>query len=191
MKRAAVYARVSTLDQEPENQLDELRRYVQARGWTAVEYVDHGVSGAKEKRPALDALVQDATRRKVDILVCWRLDRLGRNLRHLVTLLDELQALGVSFVSLNEGIDATTPAGRLQLHVLAALAEFERARIAERVKAGLARARKQGTRLGRPRLTRTPRSLPEGLTVRQAATVWGVSKSTAARWITSGTVPAS
>lgn len=90
-----------------------------------------------------------------------------------------------------EGIDCTTPAGRLQLHVLAALAESERARIAERVKASLARARKQGTRLGRPRLTRLPRVLPEGLTVRQAAVTWGVSKSTAARWITSGTVPAS
>ena len=188
-RRAAIYARVSTLDQEPENQLDELRRYVRARGWTATEYVDHGISGAKEKRPALDALVQDATRCKVDVLVCWRLDRLGRNLRHLVTLLDELQALGVSFVSLNEGIDATTPAGRLQLHVLAALAEFERARIAERVKAGLARARRNGTRLGRPRLTRLPAQVPLGLTVRQAADAWGVSKSTAARWITRGTIP--
>ena len=187
--RAAIYARVSTLDQEPENQLDELRRYVQARGWTPTEYVDHGISGAKEKRPALDALVKDATRRKVDVLVCWRLDRLGRNLKHLVTLLDELQALGVSFVSLNEGIDATTPAGRLQLHVLAALAEFERARIAERVRAGLARARKQGTRLGRPRLTRPPVALPRQVTVRQAAADWGVSKSTAARWITTGTIP--
>ena len=117
------------------------------------------------------------------------MDRLGRNLKHLVTLLDELQALGVSFVSLNEGIDATTPAGRLQLDVLAALAEFERARIAERVRAGLARARKQGTRLGRPRLTRPPVALPRQVTVRQAAAAWGVSKSTAARWITNGTVP--
>ena len=89
-------------------------------------------------------------RRRVDVLVCWRRPPC-RNLKHLVILLDELQALGVSFVSLNEGIDATTPAGRLQLHVLAALAEFERARIAERVQAGLARARRHGTRLGRPR----------------------------------------
>ncbi len=104
-------------------------------------------------------------------------------------MLDELQALGVSFVSLNEGIDATTPAGRLQLHVLAALAEFERARIAERVKAGLVRARRQGTRLGRPRLTRLPAQVPMSLTVRQAADAWGVSKSTAARWITRGTIP--
>ena len=125
--RAAIYARVSTLDQEPENQLAELRQYVTARGWTAVEYVDRGVSGAKERRPALDRLIRDARRRRFDVLVCWRLDRLGRSLKHLVTLLDELAALGVAFVS------CTTPAGRLQLHILAALAEFERARIAERV----------------------------------------------------------
>src|ERR1700681_4253050 len=102
--RAAIYARVSTTEQEPENQLQELRRYVEARGWPAVEYVDKGVSGAKDRRPALDALVSDAKRRKFDILICWRLDRLARNLRHLVTLLEELQSLGVAFVSLGEGI---------------------------------------------------------------------------------------
>ena len=142
--RAAIYARVSTLDQEPENQLAELRQYARARGWTTVEYVDHGVSGARERRPALDRLIGEAKRCRFEVLVCWRLDRLGRNLRHLVTLLDELQAVGVSFVSLGEGIDCTTPAGRLQLHILAALAEFERARIAERVRAGLARAALRG-----------------------------------------------
>src|ERR1700746_2924665 len=101
--RAAIYARVSTLDQEPENQLQELRRYIEARGWTAVEYVDHGVSGAKESRPALDTLFRDAKRRKFDVLVCWRLDRLGRNLRHLILLLDELNAIGIGFVTLGEG----------------------------------------------------------------------------------------
>src|ERR1700730_16079616 len=126
--KAAIYARVSTLDQQPENQLQELRRYCEARGWAATEYVDRGVSGAKDRRPALDQLLADAKRRKFDVLVCWRLDRLGRNLRHLILLLDELQALGVAFVSLAEGVDATTPAGRLQLHVLGAIAEFERAR---------------------------------------------------------------
>ena len=92
--KAAIYARVSTLDQEPENQLSELRCYADARGWMPTEYVDHGVSGAKERRPALDRLLADARRRRFDVLVCWRLDRLGRNLRHLVTLLDELAALG-------------------------------------------------------------------------------------------------
>ena len=135
--KAAIYARVSTLDQEPENQLQELRRYVEARGWTAVEYVDRGVSGAKDRRPALDQLLADAKRRRFDVLVCWRLDRLGRNLKHLITLLDDLQALGVAFVSLAEGIDATTPAGKLQMHILGAIAEFERERIVERVRAGL------------------------------------------------------
>jgi Resolvase, N terminal domain len=88
----AIYARVSTLDQEPANQLQELRRYVEARGWTAVEYVDRGVSGAKDRRPALDQLLADAKRRRFDVLVCWRLDRLGRSLKHLITLLDDLQA---------------------------------------------------------------------------------------------------
>jgi DNA invertase Pin-like site-specific DNA recombinase len=99
--RAAIYARVSTFDQEPENQLQELRRYVEARGWSAKEYVDRAVSGAKDRRPALDELVKDARRRRFDVLGCWRLDRLGRNLRHLILLLDELQAVGVAFVSLS------------------------------------------------------------------------------------------
>jgi len=113
--KAALYVRVSTLDQNTENQAIELRRYIESRGWTAVEYRDHGVSGAKERRPALDELVADAKRRKFDVLVCWRLDRLGRNLRHLVTLIDELTAVGVGFASLGEGIDTQTPAGRLQM----------------------------------------------------------------------------
>jgi putative DNA-invertase from lambdoid prophage Rac len=164
--RCAIYARVSTVDQEPENQLAELRQFATSRGWAMAEYVDRGVSGTKDSRPALDRLVADARRRKVDVLLCWRLDRLGRNLRHLVTLLDELLAVGVAFVSLNEGIDATTPAGKVQLHILAALAEFERERIRECVKAGLARARAQGARLGRPRMQ--PLTVAaSGLTVRR------------------------
>ena len=178
-QRAAIYARVSTLDQQPENQLEELRRYVQARSWTAQEYVDKGVSGAKDRRPALDRLLTDARRRKVDVVVCWRLDRLGRNLRHLITLLDELQALGVAFVSLAEGIDATTPAGKLQMHILAAIAEFERARIAERVCAGLARARAHGRRLGQKPLDIPTEDLERTahLSVRRAAAELGVPRS--------------
>ena len=186
--RAAIYARVSTFDQEPENQLAEIRRYVAARGWTAEEYVDRGISGAKDRRPALDRLLIDARRRRFDVLVVWRLDRLGRNLRHLITLLEELQALGIAFVSLNEGIDATTPAGKLQMHILGAIAEFERARIAERVKADLQRARAQGKRLGRPRKHPAAIAVPGG-SVREAASTWGVSKSTAARWIAGGRPP--
>ena len=170
---------------------EELRRYVRARGWTSQEYVDRGVSGAKDRRPALDDLVRDARRRRFDVLVCWRLDRLGRNLRHLILLLEDLQVLGVPFVSLAEGIDATTPAGKLQMHILGAIAEFERARIQERVKAGLARAKAQGVRLGRP-----VRSVPEailapvrGLPVREAAKRLGVSPTTAHRWLFQKTSP--
>ena len=147
--KVAVYARVSTHDQTAENQLLELRRYVAARGWTAVEYVDHGVSGAKDRRPALDQLVADVRRHRVQAVVCWRLDRLGRNLRHLVMLLDDWHSRGIAFVTLGEGIDTSTPAGRLVAGVLGSIAEFERARIQERVRAGLARVRAQGRRLGR------------------------------------------
>ena len=183
--RAAIYARVSTFEQEPENQLAELKRYVETRSWAAREYVDKGMSGAKDKRPALDQLVRDAKRRQFDCLVVWRLDRLGRSLRHLILLLDELTALDVKFVSLSESIDTGTPAGRLQLHLLAAIAQFERERIVERVKAGMARAKAQGKRFGRPE-----RYIPEailtpvqGLSMRQAAVKLGVAPSTAHRWL--------
>jgi DNA invertase Pin-like site-specific DNA recombinase len=185
IRRAAVCVRVSTIDQEPENQLRELRRYCEARGWEAREYVDHGVSGTRDSRPALDQLVKDAKRRRFDVLVCWKLDRLGRNLRHLILLLDELQALGIAFTTLGEGIDTSTPAGRLQVALLAAIAAFERDRIVERVHAGLARAKAQGKKLGRPE-----RVVPEsvlapvrGLPVREAAKRLGVSAATAHRWL--------
>lgn len=183
--RAALYARVSTTEQTAENQVLELRRYAEARGWTVVEYIDNGVSGSKERRPALDQLLLDGRRRRFDVLLVWRLDRLGRSLKHLIMTLDEMTALGIAFTSLNEGIDTGTPAGRLQLHLLAAIAEFERARIVERVRAGLARAKAQGKRLGRPRQQPAP-AATAGLSVRAAAAQWGVSKSTAARWITAG-----
>lgn len=182
---AVLYARVSTQDQTCENQLIELRRYCAARGWQVRrEFVDTGISGSKDRRPALDDLLRDARRRRFDVLVCWRLDRLGRSLRHLVMTLEELQALGIGFVSLGEGIDMSTPAGRLQLHILAALAEFERSRIQERVRAGLARVRAQGKRLGRP-----PEPIPldklatvAGLSIREAARKLHVSRSTVHRW---------
>jgi DNA invertase Pin-like site-specific DNA recombinase len=163
----------------------ELREYCGRRGWDVREYVDQGVSGSKDRRPALDQMTADARRRRFDVLICWRLDRLGRNLRHLVTLVDELTTLGICFVSLNEGIDLGTPAGKLQFHVLAALSEFERARIVERVRSGMARARGQGKRFGRPL-----REVPEetvapvrGLSVREAAKRLGVSPATAHRWL--------
>src|SRR5439155_23202668 len=105
--RSAIYARVSTFDQEPENQLAELRRYAAAREWTAAEYVDRGISGAKDRRPSIDRLLADARRRRVDVVVCWRLDRLGRNLRHLITQLDELQAHGRAYGPLGTESDGT------------------------------------------------------------------------------------
>ena len=182
--KAAIYARVSTVEQNCDNQLIELRRYVQARGWTAREYVDRGISGGSERRPALDVLIRDARRRRFDVLLCWRLDRLGRNLRHLILLLDDLHVMGVAFVSLAEGIDATTPAGRLQLHVLGAIAEFERSRVAERVKAGLARAKAHGRRLGRPLATVPVERVVSvsHLSTPAAARTLKVSLSTMKRW---------
>jgi DNA invertase Pin-like site-specific DNA recombinase len=182
--KAALYCRVSTFEQTTENQRLELGRYCEARGWTATEYLDEGVSGSKESRPALDRLLTDARRHRFDTLIVWRLDRLGRNLRHLILLLDELSALGVAFVSLNEGIDTTTPAGRLQLHLLGAVAEYERGVIAERVKLGMARAKAQGKPVGRPRRAVTDIHLAAvaHLPVRQAALALGVSKSFVANW---------
>src|SRR5262249_44591841 len=107
--RAAIYARVSTFDQEPENQLQELRRYVEARGCSAIEFVDRGVSGAKDRRPALEQMIADAKRRRFDIVVSWRLDRLGPNLKHLITLLDELQGLASRSSALLRGSTRQRP----------------------------------------------------------------------------------
>lgn len=152
--RAALYARVSQPDkaQDPDLQLRDLRTYVTARKWKiAREYVDHGVSGARDGRPALDALLADCRKRKVDVIVVWRLDRFGRSLKHLVNTLDELRALGIAFCSYHENLDFTTATGQLMFHLLAAFAQFERELIRERVKAGLANARAKGKVLGRPR----------------------------------------
>ena len=177
--RAAVYVRVSTLDQHAANQLPELHKYVADRGWEAQEFVDHGVSGAKDSRPALNKLLADARRRRFDVIVVWSLDRLGRSLKHLVGLPDDLQAMGIGIISLREGLDWTTPSGRLQAQLLAMIAEFERARLRERVLAGLARARRKGRRLGRPPRQVTARDLAQvtGLSVRAAARELKVSPS--------------
>jgi DNA invertase Pin-like site-specific DNA recombinase len=177
--RAALYVRVSTLDQNLDNQLDDLRKYVAQRVWgKATEYADKA-SGAKDNRPALDSLLKAGRRREFDVVVVWRLDRLGRSLKHLLDVLHELTALRIAFVSLNEGIDATTPAGRLQLHLLGAFAEFERARIQERVRAALARARREGKRLGRSprRITKRELEMTSGLSTRNAARELRVSPS--------------
>jgi DNA invertase Pin-like site-specific DNA recombinase len=128
-------------------------------------------------------MLKAARRRKFDVLVCWRLDRLGRNLRHLILLLDELQSLGIDFVTLGEGLDTSTPAGRLQLHILSAIAEFERSRLQERVLAGLARAKAQGQKLGRPerKIPADQISAVRGLPVREAARRLGIPRTTLQR----------
>lgn len=184
--RVGLYARVSTTEQDVEVQLRELREYVARRGWAvAAEYVDAGVSGARTSRPALDRLMRDARQRRIDAVVVWALDRLGRSLRHLVLTLDELAALGVGFVSFTQPIDSTSPAGRLTMQVLAAVAEFERELIRERVRAGVAKARSAGKRLGRP-----PAEVDEdqvlalrdaGLSLRQIAARVGAGKGVVAR----------
>jgi DNA invertase Pin-like site-specific DNA recombinase len=182
--RVAIYARVSTHDQTTENQLLELRRYVEARGWTATaEYIDQGVSGAKDRRPALDRLTADVRRHTVEGVLTWSLDRLGRNLRHLVLLMDDWQARKVTFVTLREGIDTSTPAGRMAAGLFSVIAEFERARIKERVHAGLARARAQGKQLGR-RQSAAARHLDSCATMTSAtaALQLGVSVRTVKRW---------
>jgi DNA invertase Pin-like site-specific DNA recombinase len=179
-KRVAVYVRVSRLDQNPENQVHELRRYIQARSWDAVEFIEHGVSGSKDRRPALDRMVTDVRRKRFDAIVCWKLDRLGRSMRHLVTLLDERRALDVGFVSFGEGIDTTTPAGRLVFGIFAAVAEFERERLRERALLGLEQARRAGTRVGRPvdQQLRVRMSGVRDLSVQAAAERLGCSPTT-------------
>jgi DNA invertase Pin-like site-specific DNA recombinase len=149
-KTAALYARVSTTEQTPENQLVALRAFAAARGWHTVEHVDHGISGAKERRPALDALMTAARKRKIDVIACVRLDRLARSTHHLLTMARELEALGVDLVATDQAVDTTTPAGRLLFTVLGAIAEFERDLIRDRVMAGLERARRRETKSGRP-----------------------------------------
>lgn len=152
--RVAIYARVSTNNhgQDVGMQTRELQEYVTRRGWTvAGEYVDAGVSGAKERRPELDRLLADGHQRKFDVVLVWKLDRFARSLRHLVNALAEFEARGIAFVSLKDNLDLSTPTGRLMFQVIGAMAEFERSLIVERVKSGMRNARTKGKRIGRPR----------------------------------------
>jgi len=150
-KVAALYARVSTLDQNCEVQLEDLRRFAGKRFARYCEYTDAGVSGTERHRPQLDALMRDARKRLFDVVLVWKFDRFARSLKHLIESLDEFNALGIDFISLTEGIDTTTPAGQLLFHIVGAVAQFERDLISERVRAGLAHARAMGKHIGRPR----------------------------------------
>jgi DNA invertase Pin-like site-specific DNA recombinase len=152
--RAAIYARVSTNNgQDPSVQTRELREYCQRRGWEITgEYVDAGISGAKERRPQLDSLLAACRKRRVDAVVVYRYDRFARSLRQLVNALEEFRSLGIEFISFHEGVGTSTPNGRLVFGIFASIAEFERELIRDRVKSGIAAARSKGKRLGRPRV---------------------------------------
>jgi DNA invertase Pin-like site-specific DNA recombinase len=182
--RVAIYARVSTTNgQNPEMQLSDLREYASRRGWEVfAEYVDNGVSGAKESRPELNRLMADVHLRCFDVVLCWKVDRFGRSLKHLVNALADLDSYGVAFVSLRDNLDLSTPSGRLMFQIIGAMAEFERSLIQERVRAGLRNAKLRGKTLGRPPLTldsaRIARLRASGASIREIAAQLEVSTAT-------------
>jgi DNA invertase Pin-like site-specific DNA recombinase len=186
-KRVALYARVSTSNgqQDPEMQLRELREYAKHRELIIVgEYIDR-MTGSTDSRPAINRLMADACQRRFDAVLVWKLDRFGRSLRHLVNAIAELEALGVAFISFRDNLDLTTPSGRLMFQIVGAMAEFERALIQERVRAGLRNAKAKGKTLGRPRViidaSRIASLRSLGRSWAQITDEIGVSKGTAQR----------
>jgi len=175
--RAALYLRVSTAEQTTENQERELRAAAERMGHDVVElYVDHGVSGASDKRPAFDRLHQDATRRRFDLVMAWSVDRLGRSLQDLVAFLEHLRETRVELFLHQQGLDTTTSAGRAMFGMLSVFAEFERSIIRERVVAGMRRAKAKGKAIGRPAIPSAKR-----LAIRKAYMAGGVGLRTVAR----------
>ena len=189
-KRAFCYTRVSTDQQNTKAQEAELKHYVQRRGWVLKNIYTDKISGMKDMRPGLNGLMADCRKGIVDVVVVWKFDRFGRSLRHLVTALAEFESLGIDFVSATEGVDTTSPAGELVFQIFGAIAQFERSLIVERVRAGLAQAKRDGKHLGRPakrKLTvseintiRSERS--RGVTLRAlskrfGATLWSVHQA--------------
>ena len=187
--RVALYARVSTIGkgQDAALQLEELRAVASQRGWAVfAEYRDDGQSGSKVSRPALDQMLADCRAGKVDLVFVWKIDRLGRSLQHLLAVLDDLRGYGVGFVSLRDsGIDSTTAGGRLMLQMIGAFAEFEKAMIVERVRAGVARAQAAGKHCGRPRreldLRAAQRLLQQNVSIRELAEILHFPRSTLRR----------
>jgi len=182
-KRAALYVRVSTGSQSTKAQESELKAYAENRGRAVNEIYSDKISGAKDSRPALQELMRACRQRKVDVVLVWKFDRFARSLRHLVSALDEFKKLKVDFISATEGVDTTVPSGELVFQIFGAIAQFERALISERVKAGIAEARRNGRQLGRPPIKtlseaevakiRTARR--KGVTLRKLATQFGAS----------------
>ncbi len=192
--RVALYARCSTSDQSVDLQLDGLRDYAKVRGFTVGDdYIDEAQSGGNARRPGLDQLLDDAHRRRVDAVVVWKLDRLGRSLHHLLTVAGEFEALGVDLIVLDDGIDTTTPAGKLFFQIRGDFAEYERALIRERTIAGVAAAKRRGKRLGRPRvhvpLAQAQSLLDQGLSVTSVAQGLGISRTTLRRALAKNVPP--
>ena len=184
-KRAALYLRVSTLDQHPETQRYDLVQLAEQRGFQVVaEYVDR-ISGTRARRPALDRMLSDAHRRHFDVLLVWAFDRLARSVRHFLQLLDELDHLGIEFVSFRENVDSSGPLGRAMVTILGAVAELERNLIIERVRSGMRRAKLEGQHIGRPKLVVNREAVVQdrqrGFSIRQIAKLHRVSKTSVCR----------
>jgi DNA invertase Pin-like site-specific DNA recombinase len=181
--RTAIYARVSTKDQSCELQIRDLKSYCAARGFEAVrEYVDVGQSGAKDSRPELNKLMDDARKRQFDAIVVWRFDRFARSTKHLLLALEEFRSLGIQFISYQENIDTSSPLGQALFTIVSAVAQLERDLIRERVSAGIRNARANGKQLGRPSRTVNRREILElrahGMSLRQIATKLGLGYGT-------------
>jgi len=188
--RVAIYARVSTTDQSTDSQLLDVRRYVAERGWNIfMEYVDEGISGTKDSRPALNELMNDAKKRRFDVVLVWRFDRFARSTKHLILALEEFKNLGIDFVSYQENIDTSSPLGSAIFTIISAVAQLERDIIAERVKAGLRRAKENGKKLGRPKSSvdteKIRRLRSKGLSLRAIAKETGVSRTTVSEVLSS------
>jgi DNA invertase Pin-like site-specific DNA recombinase len=181
--RAAVYMRVSTLDQNPDLQIRELKAYADRRGWKITEFTDHGVTGSETRRPRLAALTESLKRHEFDVVLVWKFDRVFRSVQHMVEFFELCRHLRVEFVSLTEQIDTASPSGKLVFHMLAAIAEFERELIRERVLAGLRAAKARGAKLGRPRKAVDAARILEdrrlGRSYSEIAREHGISRTTA------------
>ena len=183
-KSVAIYARVSTDRQSTESQLNTLREYIEKREWNLFkEYIDEGFTGSNTKRPAFKEMMADAKKRRFDVLLVYKLDRLSRSLKDLIITLDDLKSTGIDFVSYDNSLDTTTPTGRLIFHVVGSVAEFEREIIKERVKSGLENARRKGKRLGRPPVSsalveEAKRLRSQGMPYRKIGLLLGIPEST-------------
>jgi DNA invertase Pin-like site-specific DNA recombinase len=178
--KAAIYCRVSTSDQTTDNQLLELEKAAERQGWTVEAVYTETISGAATKRPQLDALMGSVMRKEIDVVMAWDVSRLGRSLQHLITLLSDIHSKDVGLYLHQQGVDTTTPSGKAMFSMMGVFAEFERAMVQERVKAGLERAKAQGKRLGRPpippiKIAKIKELRQQGLSMPKIAKRMGVS----------------